>query len=194
MLTRLALAVTLLSYARPALAAETFQAVAVTAGSEDDARARVTELIDIKLFAKVIGFAAELPKVMEPDSLAGAPKGKWVVLLSICSSKKGEAKKLAAAIKDRAKDVSTFTVKGAHPDQCLPKRALEKVTDEESKLIQGVLKEPKRAKPRSAYATFLQSKNRLEEAEAQLKKAVEVEPDDYEAKNLLGVVQVLRQP
>jgi Flp pilus assembly protein TadD len=66
--------------------------------------------------------------------------------------------------------------------------------DRNTHLIQGVLKEPARAKPRSAYATFLQTKNRLDEAELQLKRALEVEPDDYEAKNLLGVIQVLKQP
>jgi hypothetical protein len=190
----LVFAVVLTAPALPARAAETFQAVALAVGSEADAHSRITELVDIKLFAKVIGFANELPKLMEPDSLAGAPKGKWLVVLSICSSKKGEAKKLAAAVKDRAQDVSTFTVKGVHPGMCLPKRALEATSDEESRLIQGVLREPKRAKPKNAYANFLQGKNRLEEAEVQLKRALEVEPDDFEAKNLLGVVQVLRQP
>ena len=194
MLLRLTLVVALLGCTQPLLAAESYQAVLVTADSEDDAHARVTELVDIKLYAKVLSFATELPKVMEPDSLPGAPKGKWIVVLSICSSKKGEAKKLAAAVKDRAKDVTVTNVKGAFPDMCLPKRALEVVTDEESKLIQGVLKDPKKAKPRCNYAAYLQDKNRLEEAEAQLKKALELEPDDFQAKNQLQVVKVLRQP
>jgi hypothetical protein len=179
------------------LAAETaagaFQAVAVTAGSEEDAHSRITELVDIKLYAKVIGFPNELPKLFEPDALSGAPKGKWVVVLSICK-KKDDAKKLAAAVKSRAKDVMVMAIHEAHPDMCLPRRALEVTSDEESRLIQAVLREPKKAKPRNRYAVFLESKNLLAEAEAQLKRAVEVEPDDMEAKNLLGVIQVMRQP
>ena len=194
MLTRLASALLLLTSTVPATAAGSFQAVGFTANSEEEARGRITELVDIKLFVKVIGFATELPKIYEPNALSGAPRDKWVVILSICSSKKGEAKKLAATIKDRAKDVTLFQVKGDFAGMCLPRRALEPMSEEESRFVQGILKDPKRAKPHNQYANFLQSKNRLDEAEAQLKKALELEPDDFEAKNLLQVIEVMRHP
>ncbi len=179
---------------RPLAAAESYQAVGFVAGSEEDAKSRVTALIDTKLYAKAFGLKGDLPRVVEPNSLLGAPKDRWFVLLSICPTKKSEAKKIAAAIKPRAKDVTVFAVKNPAPDLCLPRRAFDVVSDEESALIQGVLKDPQHAKPRTRYATFLQDKNRLEEAEAQLRHAIEAEPGDFEAKNLLQVVQVMRQP
>ncbi|MBI5508964.1 MAG: hypothetical protein HY903_09440 [Deltaproteobacteria bacterium] len=178
--------------ARLALAAG-YSAVGVTAASQDQAASTMTELVDVKLYVKVAGLAAELPRIYEPYSVPGLPKGKWFVALSFCG-KKPEAAKLAAAIRGRAPAVSVVAVRGTFASQCLPRRALEPFTDEESGLIQAALRDAKLAKPRVEYAKFLQIQNRLPESEAQLKKALELEPNNFEASTLLQVIQVMRQP
>ena len=177
-----------------AAAGDKLWVVGVRADDEASARARLTDLIDIKLYARVTGFAGEVPFLSAPGELVGAPADAFVVAVSLCKKKK-DAQALATTTKRRTEGVVLFsTPAGGRPDACLPKRALEPFTAEESALIQAVLKDLAHAKPRTEYAKFLQQKNRLRESEAQLKAALAAEPDDMEAKTLLQVIQVMRQP
>ena len=170
-------------------------AVVIPAASEQQAKDRLTALVDVYVYARILGYEG-VPKVFAPGELpvrvrprdkdAGA---EWLVVVSFCSKK--DAAVRAAAVRERAPAVTTVQVSGDYPGACLGRRAFAPMSDEERGYVKAIVDDPKSAKPRVFYAGFLQSETRFAEAERVLEKALEIEPDNEEAKGLLRMTKLM---
>ena len=164
-------------------------AVVVPASSPQEAKDRLTALVDVYVYARILGYE-DVPRVFGPGELALDEKGDgWGVVFSFCGKKDAAAR--AAALRDRVDGAAVKKLARPAPGTCLNRRAFLPISDQERQYVKAIVDDPKNANARVFYAGFLQSETRFAEAERVLEKALEIDPNNEQAKNLLRMSKLM---
>lgn len=134
-------------------------------------------------------FADGFPKQVRSDDVPGLKPGFHLLVGGFCADKAG-ALRAAKALAQTVKGVYTRTVTAAQPESC-PNAAIAE-DPQAAPFLKKILADPKSVTARYEYGAHLHQRGLLDEAEAELEKALELDPQHAPSLELLRTIAVLK--
>ncbi|RKG92798.1 hypothetical protein D7V88_04885 [Corallococcus terminator] len=176
----------------------TYDIIIVGGGkTEEEAQAALDRLKAKVLYVRFATPSGDLLTVRKSDDYPGLNKGLYIAVLGMCARDAEvveDMKRFMKALKVHAPGAYSKTIKGQYGDPCPPSNAFMPPEAEEKAFLERIAKEPKSADAYFAYAMFLKNESRLDEANAIVTQALDLDPQHEEAKALGHLLMVLLTP
>ncbi|MCY1033448.1 hypothetical protein OV207_18490 [Corallococcus sp. BB11-1] len=173
----------------------TYDIIIVGGGkTEAEAQAALDGLKAKVPWARFATPSGDLLAVKKSDDYPGLNKGLYIAVLGMCARDAEVAedmKRFMKALKAHAPGAYSKSIKGQYGDPCPPSSAFMPPDAEEKPLLERIAKEPKSADAYFAYGMYLKNESRLDEANAMVGQALELDPQHAEAKALGHLLMVL---
>ncbi|RKH34849.1 hypothetical protein D7X75_06550 [Corallococcus sp. CA031C] len=173
----------------------TYDIIIVGGGkTEAEAQAALDRLKTQVLWVRVARPSGDFLAVKKSDDYPGLNKGLYIAVLGLCARDAEvtvDMKRFMKALKVHAPGAYSKSIKGQYGDPCPPSDAFTPPDDEEKPFLERIAKEPKSAEAFYAYALFLKNQGGLEQADAMVGHALDLDPQHAEAKALAHLLMVL---